>query len=441
MGKKRWAFLFLRRNLKTNFGKDLICFFASALGNMSLLLSVGYFSSYPSAIESQSHYALDYGVYKVSEKKRVSAGDSPLQLVETRRPPLESCLDMAENSSIQWGYDFSYFFPEAAEFELSEGEKESIRLVPVYSFLSWPSWRPSLISGALPNEDSIGYCVINESLAKKMKEMDIGEKLEFSTKVEAKIEGEAREETRSFVLSVSGVVRDFPFLSAPKIYYSYLGLEDFYANCFFGEGDETVFRLVKEAEPNSSLSGFSRLAFSFSHGDVSLLSNAAKATSNGLSFSSEIQQSIESFRMLNQSFSSSLGLFSALSLIGVSLVLGMSNYSNFVFRRKENAELLAMGAVKFDIFCIYFIEILTLCLSSSFLCFCLSPLMNSLTDLFFKSKFGVGGLARIPLLRFGGFPFGLELIFLGLSLFIGFVSSLPLLRAKNGKLLEELRDE
>ena len=145
--------------------------------------------------------------------------------------------------------------------------------------------------------------------------------------------------------------------------------------------------------------------------------------------------------MLNQSFSSSLALFSALSILGVCLILGMSNYSNFIAQKKENAELLALGAKKKDIFGIYFSEAFALCSLSAALAFLLALPINSLANLFFESKFGIAGIIAIPLLKFQGIPMLLEVVFLLLAFAISLLSSFPLLRAKGRELLEELRDE
>ena len=441
MGRAKWTGLFLRRNLKANLAKDLACFFAALLGNASLLLSIGYFSGYEAAIEDQSHLAPDYGLFRVSEKKRVSAGDSPLQLVETRRPYLETCLDAVGESDIQWGLDFSRFFPEAVNLQLTEEEKLTAKMVPVYSFLSLPSWKPKVLSGEWPREDSIGFCAVNRRFAEEFSKNNAPGDVEFIVHTEAKIDGAMQEEERTFRFSITCVIEDFSFLSAPKIYYSYLGLESLFVGTLFGETGKSVFQLVKEAEPNSPLSNYSRLAFCYCESDVAKAVEISKKQSTGLSFSGEMQQMVTSFRMLNQSFSSSLALFSALSILGVCLILGMSNYSNFIAQKKENAELLALGAKKKDIFGIYFSEAFALCALSAALAFLLAPPINSLANLFFETKFGIAGIIAIPLLKFQGIPMLLEVVFLVLAFAISLLSSFPLLRAKGRELLEELRDE
>ncbi|HBS02886.1 MAG TPA: hypothetical protein DEA63_03355 [Firmicutes bacterium] len=437
MAKHSLFSFFLLRNLRQDLGKNLLCLTSSFIGVSSLLLSLGYFLGYQGALSNQVEQSPEYGVFQVQEKRKVSLSNSPLKLVETSRPPLDSCLDFDQENEIEWGLNFSYFLPTETVFYLNGIQKETIKICVIPSFASLQERGIRLEYGQIP-EETVDYCVVNHEFSQQYLKNEKGGTVSFRTSFS--LPGDEGDTTLDYEFQIEAVTPDFPFLATPKVYLSYSALADFYSSTGFGDERSSIYQMVESSAGNSPLSGYSRFAFCTTGRSARVLSSY-DSSEDGLSFFSEVANTANSFLTLSQGFSSSLSLFSTLSLAGVCLILIMTNCSNFVLRKKETAILYCLGVSQRTVRQLYFLESLTICLSAVFLSLVFAPLLQWGANRLFQSEFGLSDLVSIPTSSMFGCPFLLETLLLFFSLLVAFLSVLPLKRAKANSLNEELRDE
>lgn len=434
-----WKRFLLYRNLRKNLAKNVSVFFCAVIGFSVSLLSIGYFSGYQNALSKQGKEALDYGLFSLTEKKKISVGDSPLKLVETRRPNLESCVDAFEGKCVEYGLCFSYFFPDSSQIYFEADRTGIASFSPVFSFEFCESKKSSLLRGIIPLEESLELCLVNEAFSKEYPQVKVGNVFSFSKTYSC---GENKDTDRlDYQMEVAGVVKDFPFMSTPKVYYSYLALEAFFTNRRIGGGTKNIFSWVDEADSFSPFGSYCRYAFFLSDDEVDEIPASLLSNGEGLCAFGSVKTSMESFLLLSKSFASSLLLFSLLSLIGLVIVLAMNNYANFTAKKKETAILIALGSSRKRIEWIYVIEAMFVCVGSSLLSLLLSWPLSLLANMFFEWKFGLSNIVSIPFFSWLGWPFLLEILFLCFSAFIGWTSKIPFSFVKMSDLVEELRDE
>ncbi len=435
--KSSWQGAFLKKNLRKHLLKNLICLATASLGIVSGLLSFGYFKGSEAAVSTQARNAVDYRTIRLQEENKVSVASSPLSLIETRRPSLSGCLDFLGGIQADIRLDFSYFFPEASVFSFGGENKDPVCLYPVLSFNDGSLWSEE---ESVP--DSIEFCLVNKAFAERYQEIDIGSRIRVPYSYEA--DGQ-RWKTEAFYgdfeFEIAKIVEDFPFMSSPKIYYSYSALETYFKDFLLGD-ELSVYDFVMDAKDNSAYSAFSRFAFCANCEDADKLCALSSGKENGIIASSNVLAAVESFSLLSKGTSWSLLAFTLISLISVAVVMAMSNYSSFLDERKERAILSSLGAYRGEVNRIYYSETSLCGLASGILALFVCPLASCGGNALFESKFGLKGLIDIPLLSCLGVPFLVPLIVLAFSLLFNLLCcSLPLLRANAGNLNEELRDE
>ncbi len=439
MAKSTLSRFFLRRNLRQDLGKNSLCLFSSLIGVSSLLLSIGYFLGYEDALNFQMEQSPEYGVFQVQEKRKVSLSNSPLKLVETSRPPFNACLDFDEENQIEWGLNFSFFLPSETAFYLNGIQKETVNVCVIPSFSSLEERGIALESGEIP-EEKMDYCVVNHEFSRLYLKSEAGGTVSFGA--DFSLPGDEQESKRrlDYEFHVRAVAPDFPFLATPKLYLSYLALEEFYSSFSFDSDGSSAYQMVERSADNSPLSGYSRYAFCKTKQAARALSSHSFSP-GGLSFFSEVANTADSFLALSRGFSSSLSLFSALSLAGVCLILIMTNCSNFILRKKETAILYSLGVSQKSVRKLYFLESLFICLSAVLLSLVFAPFLQWGANLLFQSEFGLSNLVSIPLLALFGCPLLLELLLILFAFLVALLSVLPLSRSTANSLAEELRDE
>ena len=290
--------------------------------------------------------------------------------------------------------------------------------------------------------DSIDFCLVNEAFAKRYQQIATGDsiRIPYSYEVENS-EGKIEAFYGDFDFEIMKIVKDFPFMSSPKIYYSYSALESYFKEKTLPSGI-SVYDFVDQAKDNSSYSAYARFAFCESYEDADKLCALCSSKDEGVIASSNVAAAVESFSLLSKGTTWSLFAFTLISLLSVAIVMGMSNYSSFLEERKERAILSSLGAFRGQVDSISYFEALLCGLASGCLSLLLCPLATFGGNTLFQSKFGLENLIDIPLSNFLGVPFLIPLIVLVFSVFFNLLCCFfPLLRANAGNLNEELRDE
>lgn len=440
LGKKNnaeWQKPFLKKNLKKHLLKNLICVFTASLGLVSGLLSFGYFKGNEAAIAKQARRAADYRTIRLQAESKVSVASSPLSLIETRRPSLEECLDLLDGVDADLRLDFSYFLPEASVFTYRGENKDPVLLYPVFSFED-----PLLWEGKESLVDSTDFCLVNEAFAKRYEEIALGDSIDvpFSYEVEDS-SGKKQAFYGDFEFEIMKVIQDFPFMSTPKIYYSFTAFENYFKEVILAN-DVSVFDCVNGAKDNASYSAFARFAFCKTFEDADRLLDLHSSKEEGVVASNNVRSAVESFNLLSKGTSWSLLAFTAISLLSVAVVTGMSNFSSFLDERKERAILASLGAFKGEVNSISYLESFFCALASASFSLLVCPLASYGGNLFFQTKFGLENLIDIPLSSFLGIPLLVPMIVFVFAIFFNLLCcSIPLAKANATDLSEELRDE
>ncbi len=435
--RKNWQISFLKKNLKKHLGKNLICVATASLGLVSGLLSFGYFKGNEAAITKQARNAIDYRTFRLQEETKASVASSPLSIIETRRPTENECIDLLNDIRAEICLDFSYFIPEASVFSFEGENQDPVSLRPVFSFDDPLLWNEAESIG-----DSIGICLVNKAFATRYSYIGLWDEIRvpYSCEVEGS-EGKMEAFYGEFNFEIAKIVEDFPFMSSPKIYYSYFAFQEHFKEIMLPNGS-TVYDFVENSKDNSSYSAFSRYAFCQTYEDADKLAVATVSTNEGVIASNNVRTAVESFSMLSKGTSWSLLAFTIISLASVAVVMGMSNYSSFLEERKERAILSSLGAFRREVDRISYLEALLSGLLSGFLSLLLCPLAAYGGNLLFQTKFGLDNLIDIPLAKYLGIPFLVPLIVLAFASFFNLLCCFfPLAKANRCDLSEELRDE
>lgn len=436
-GGKGWQGAFLKKNLKKHFLKNAICLLTASLGIVAGLLSFGYFKGNEAAVSKQARSAFDYRTIRLQEESKVSVASSPLSLIETRRPSISECLDMLGDIKADIRLDFSYFLPEASVFVYNEENQDPVSLYPVLSFEDPLLWGEE---GGLA--DRTEFCFVNEAFAERYAEISLGDSIRvpYSYEIEQS-DGKIEAFYGDFEFEIMKIVKDFPFMSTPKIYYSYSAFESYFKEKEL-PGGISIYDYVDQAKDNSSYSAFSRYAFCSTYEDADELCALCSSKEEGIIASSNVATAVESFSLLSKGTTWSLFAFTLISLISVAVVMGMSNYSSFLEERKERAILISLGAFRSQVDSISYLEALLSGLVSGLISLLVCPLASYGGNALFQSKFGLEGLIDIPLLNYLGIPLLIPMIVMAFSVLFNLLCCLfPLLRANAANLSEELRDE
>lgn len=431
MTSKSWEMPFLKRRLRKHLAKNLICVAVASLGIVSGLLSIGYFHGKDKASYQQAISSPDYRVLRLQTESKVSFASSPLHLIEIRRPSNEECAESLDGKA-EIGFDFSYFIPQSSPFVFDGFNKDVVSLSPVYS----------LDAKRINLRENFEACLVNDSFAKRYPEIGVGNEIYVPHCYEVEsASGEKEKICVDFKFQIVGIASDFPFLSSPKIYYSYSAYENRFRSEILPDG-QSVYECVEQAADNSSYSSFSLLAFFQSEEAADDFYQAHKEGGEGLKASSTLRSAIESFSLLSDGVSKSLLAFSLISLLSVAVVMAMCNYSSFVDERKENAILICLGAGKRGVNEISLMESFFCGLVTGAMALACSPLASWVGNALFREKFGLENLIEIPMTKWFGIPFLLPFLILLFSTLFNLVCAyLPLRKANSGNLSEELRDE
>ncbi len=436
-GRRNWQMSFLKKDLKKHFGKNLICIATASLGLVAGLLSFGYFEGNESAVIRQARNAVDYRTFRLQEETKVSVASSPLSIIETRRPSENECYDLLGDIQAEVCLDFTYFIPEASVFSFNGENQDPVSLYPVYSFDDPLLWDEEENLG-----DSTSLCFVNEAFSSRYPDIALWDSIRVSYSYEAEDStGKIEVFYGDFEFEIAKVVKDFPFMSSPKVYYSYVAFEEYFKDAFLPNGS-SIYNFVESTQDNSSYSAFSRYAFCKTFEDADRLAEVASSVEEGVVASNNVRIAMDSFSLLSKGTSWSLLAFTAISLISVGVVTGMSNYSSFLEERKERAILFSLGAYKGEVNAISYFEALLSGLLSGIASLLFCPLTAYGGNLLFQTKFGLENLISIPLASYFGFPFLVPLLILAFSIFFNLLCCFfPLAKANRCDLSEELRDE
>ena len=447
----RWRFHFLKKNIGRDSPKLFAGFLSGVLGFASLTMAVGFVVGNGPALEEEARKTLAYPLASLSKETKIEIPNSPLSLLRVERPEKEEADSfLGDDPNLILANDYSYFLPSAHGFAMNKEDCDPALFVPVFdSDLS--DWGTDLLlEGNVPTQGNFREVLVNPSFVESYPHVRLGSELSFSVSCPIDIDGLTDDLNLTFSFEISGYVDEFSFLSQPTIYYSHVGLEAFLSSVYLPSlsealGEEVnVPRLLELAEPDAYYAGYGYRVFAKGEAGVDALRVLLESQneSSELKLSSSAHTIAKSFDDLSDAFTLSLLLFVGIAVIALALILGMSAFSSFFARRKENAILMVLGAKKEHIGSVFMGEAVAVNVSSSLLALAISPFLSDALNRLMENQFGVAKLIRVPWSSFLGIPYLFPLLVLLASVIFGILfTAVPLAFSGGVDLAKELRDE
>ena len=201
-----------------------------------LYLVVGFINNKDKSIKEACYKQLDFGSGSVS-KETSTGGSGMLSLTKSSRPDYEN---LKSNSKISEKYEicinFSAILPQNIKILYDDEIVDDLLFTPIYSFDGQHIDRSLIVDGTLPDEASIDEVIINQSAANLIrKEIGKNPLNEYLT-IEHETETTYVTNTEEYVndifrlnkkIKISAIVEEINYLPTPKIYYSYLAIEEY----------------------------------------------------------------------------------------------------------------------------------------------------------------------------------------------------------------------
>lgn len=453
--KSSWSNKFLFTNLKKNFGKNLFSIFACSIGFASVFLCVGFLVGSEQSYEEAMARNLSIGTVSVSKIEAVEITNSSLTYQKTVRPDIyEIDKEFEEFTTLRVEENLSYFISSNATCLFNGESYTNFQMVPLFD-LSLTNYGSDLLVNGHAGNDNFEEVIVNEEFVEL-----VGNLLNKNVilKNTATTNYKTFDDENPFIkdqliiekpLKVVGIVKEFPFLNSPKIYYSYPGARTFLKNQFmenlsyyFGY-TYSFYDYLRDANNDDPATSYSSLIFlddlSESTRFFERIRNLNNETIEVTSTAAEIKETYVTFI---SSFSKTLFLFSIIAFIGINFILGMISLSSFLENRKNAAIMTCLGARNSSIYQIHLFENFVIIALSFWASLILSYFAQKLLNPYISEKFALSGLIKIPFESFLGVPFGLIILFTMVVVICSTIFTIvPMTFYRHGFLTEELRDE
>ena len=451
-----WITTFLGQNLKRNFGKNLFSIFACTVGFASLFLCVGFLIGSEKSHDEALANNLSIGNATVSKVESVDIQDSPLTYQKTIRPELnEVDKELEEFTTIRIEENISYFISSCATCTFDERNFNNFQMVPLYD-LSLSHYGSDLLVAGNGGGENFEEVIVNEEFVNLVGQNVLNKT--FILKNTASTNFKTLDEENPFIkdqliiekpLKIVGVIKEFPFLNSPKIYYSYKGgvtflKSQFMENLSYYYGyPYTFYDYLLDCDPDDAVSSYSSYIFLTDLSESVQFFNKIKSLNNqSLEITSTVADIKETYITFISSFSKTLLVFSGIAFIGINFILGMISLSSFLQNRKNTAIMTCLGSRNSSIYNLHLIENYIVIAISFISSLILSNVVQKLLNPYLSNKFSLSNLITIPYESFFGFQYGL-IIFLAAIVVIcsTIFTMVPMLIYRHGFITEELRDE
>jgi len=250
---------------------------------------------------------------------------------------------------------------------------------------------------------------------------------------------------------IVGIVKEFSFLSSPRVFYSFRAFESLLDGISLPEISEkegaevSARRLVELVGSDDSISSYGYRLFPEREGDMKALEAKSKTLEKAKSpfkISSMPYNVNEVYTALVQAFSLSLTPFGVMSLASAVLTIGFFAYSSFLKRKKELAVLSALGTRSDDLLFIAALPSVVSSLAGAVLSLIVTPFLAVGFNSIIQKRMGIAGLIQISYGSVFSIPGFLIMMVILISLLVSsLASSVALGKALRVSLVEELRDE
>ena len=454
--KSDWIGIFLRQNLKKNLGKNLFSVLSCSVGFASLFLCIGFLVGSESSHEEALTKNLSIGNASVSKVESVEITDSPLTYQKNVRPELiEIDAELNDFSTIRIEENISYFISSCATCSFNQSTFNNFQMVPLYDF-SLQSYGSELLVEGKGGNDNFEEIIVNQEFADLLGGNVLGKTVVL--KNSASTNFKTYDEENPFIkdqlviekpMKIIGIIKEFPFLNSPKIYYSYKGGRDFLKGQFMENlsyylgYSYTYYDYLLDCDPDDAVSSYSSYIFLTDLSESKEFFNRIKNLKNSsLEITSTVADIKETYTTFISSFSKTLLVFSGIAFIGINFILGMISLSSFLQNRKNTAIMTCLGSRNSSIYNLHLYENYIVIAVSFLLSLFIAHFAQNKLNPYLSNKFSLSNLITIPFESFFGFQYGL-IIFLAVVVVIcsTIFTMVPMLIYRHGFITEELRDE
>lgn len=441
---------FVFTHIKKHKARNFISLLAISFSTLCLLLSFGYTNGSNNSVNEYSHKSLQYGTATIAKKTIVDVPGSPIKISKLSRPDESEIYFIKENiksASIVNNYQIA--FPSYPTFQFDNKTIDDVEFSSVYDF---SNYKNLLTKGNMPNNDEFLEVIVNEefiNLYNYTAEEILGTEMQFSFNVEINNASITNKNIKDKIeysnkLKIKGVVKEFAYLNTPRVYYSYLGLDDYLNTIILPNYskelgfDISLKEVVSYADNKNCNSGFSYNIFINDLSEVDKLFNYKKKfdISNEFDISSTCYSVIDSYSSMTNIISSSLIIFIVIALLGTVFIVSISSYSNYTINKKESAILSILGLERKKLFLIFVVENILLSFISLCVSFIFSKPLEILFNLLLNKNFRLENLISIPYLSIVTL-----FIAIGVILISALSTFIPFIFYEKNFIVNELKDE
>lgn len=451
---KKWINILSIKNIKKRFFRNLFSFFALGIALTSCLLSFGFINGKDNSINNLSQKQFDFGVANIQKEEKISK-ESVFSLLRSTRPDiskLKNNVFVRENFVIYPCYDA--LIPSNIKIKYGDFDFENLLYSPIESFIN-SSIDTSLISrGYLPNKDTLNEVVINNSayeyILEKTKTDPLNQLFTCSYQTKTRyvdVNELVVEDYFSYQINftVVGIIKEMNYLQNPKIYYSYLSLDNYMSKTkvnnlsTYKNQNISWKERIEEAENFDSITGYSYRLFLKDIKDASILYSDYELNDNLVINSSSllVRSSLINFMDVAKY---GLTAFLIVALIGTICVMSIMAFASYSEDHKISAILSCLGASNSEIYEIYLNESFTTGFISLLISFVVSYFLSLGINQLIYGVVELENLINIPIFSFLNIPYLFPLLILLITTVLCFISTIvPILFSKRISLKEELQ--
>ena len=452
-----WLNKIITTNFIKRFKRNAFSIAALVVGLVSSMLIFGFANGKDASITKSMEKQFDYGAASVSKENKIASQDSPITLIQTKRP---SSIEMQEISQMCTDFHVCYSYDSLVSpypsVLVNDKEIDNFSYTPIYSFTDASIDTSLLTKGKFPSFNTLNQVVINQVAYRELNKtlkydclnslLRIKEQQSYSFPT-----GDAEKPyvTDYFVfdhlVQIVGVVNEVEFLNTPKIIYSYKAMDSYMNETILNNLstylDETSWKdVVIDALDNDPLSSYSCRMFLKDINKISSLRNIKNiikddfaVTSNGLT----VEETL--FTLVNAA-SIGMEVFLAIALVGIVMILGIVSFASYNEDIKDSAILLCYGAKRDDIATIYVIESMMIGLISVVISFVAAILITKPVNLLIERFTSLIDAINIPFMEFYNHTLLFPFLIVSATLFVCmFATYLPIGFSKRISLKEELK--
>ena len=452
-----WLSKIVKSNFAKRFKRNIFSISALVVGLVASMLIFGFANGKDASIIKSMEKQFDYGTASVSKENRLISADSPITLIQTMRPNEDERWEISQTcSDFHVCYSYDSLVSSMPVVSINEETVEDLSYLPVYSFVDESTNKELLIKGKLPTFDTLNQVVINQHAYKMLNKM-----LKFDClnsylriKEQQKYSFQTDDSEKPYVddyfvydrlVQIVGVVEEINFLNTPKIFYSYLAMDQYMTNSILNnlsiyKGDTSWKDKVIDSLDNDVLSSYSCKLFLKDFSKLSSLRTINEyigenytVTANGLTVE-------ETLFSLVGAANIGMEVFLGIALVGIVMILGIISFASYNEDIKDSAILLCYGARHDDIAMIYVSESLLLGLISVAISFLLGAVLTKPVNLLIEKYTSLINAIDIPYQRFCDRPFLFPFLIVGITMLVCCIATyLPIGFSKKISLKEELK--